>query len=379
MRWSLVAWAPPLQKWHQALNELPHKHTVLPELSSMGQLFLAWQGDKLLGAAAARAVEKATDIRDPGDATRLLAKALSNRFFASHANTLLPDFPLGPTKNGHLDGTPYSQRQLGSMLEATVAQVSASSSPRSQSNEAISELAEWLIETANEQSSPSNPKGAILEIGGTVDSIQRGGPPHQPVFEATAKWRNLQVVHVGHGSKKSVGQQAAAILLTKAMNSAEDCGFDIPIGKSKEVLVVEDCRATNDEASLNPGSPWILNTLDGYSFKLRDGESPQEWWSRGALTLKDAFRRAWIAPHIFDKILRVDCWSQKLYDSPPDRSVAAFSIVSYRRADSAELEHFVTPIVRRESVNKAKGAAGVEANQRILEIVWVCTGTGTTS
>ena len=137
-----------LNKWHHALRSIPNKDHVLP--GSANQLFHAWRGDKILGAAAAAAVVETTDIRDPGSATSLVSKALSNHFFASHVETLLPQdiFPL------YSESSPrYSERQLASMVEAAVAHVHDSCSAASSDNcqGAVSELAEWLLREANER------------------------------------------------------------------------------------------------------------------------------------------------------------------------------------------------------------------------------------
>lgn len=154
------------------------------------------EGRQILGATVARAIEKLTDIHDPGRASQRFSYAVSNRFFASHVITLLPDFP-------HY----HSQRQLGSMLEAAVAQVS-------DSDGAISELAEWLIETAIKEQfiaafNRQSAKGYLLEQGGRVQSQRIGGPQHRPVFEATAIWRDTATFHVGVGKKKAVEELAA--------------------------------------------------------------------------------------------------------------------------------------------------------------------------
>lgn len=238
---------PPLQKWYQALAQIPKKERKLlvHSLSNSAEWrFSAWQGDKLLGFAAALAVEKVTDIRNPGDATILTAKALSNQFFATHAATLLPGFPVLINQVG----VPHSKRKLGSMLEAAVARVwsSGSLSP----TEAIAELAEWLIITANQEKSSlilssnrkqggkrtkllslgeetgrklgqrltslSTPKGRLIEMGGTVQSRQVGGMPHEPLFEATAGWEQLKLVYVATERKKVVEQRAAEMLWTAA-------------------------------------------------------------------------------------------------------------------------------------------------------------------
>lgn len=305
-----------LQKWHHALVQIPNKDIVLPKVattlslstsSSTDQLFRAWQGDKLLGAAAARAVEKATDIRDPGDATKLISKALSNRFFATYATTLLPGFPLGPDR----DDERYSQRQLGSMLEAAVAEVadSSSTSRGPSHHEAIAELAEWLVATANQQNESSviNPKGRLLELGGTVESNRIGGSSHQPLFESIARWKELEIVHSGFGSKANVEQEAAEMLLTTAINNGANT-------QGIERVMVEDCRTTSGQADGNPASPWKLNTVDDFSLKLSHGENTMNWWQRGAFLPKEAFRRAAMAPHLFfDNIISLECWSHKLY------------------------------------------------------------------
>jgi hypothetical protein len=196
--------------------------------------FLAWKGDKVLGAAAAGVMTKVTGIQDKGAASVLVNRALSNRFFAEHSPTLLPKAILLLD----LDTVDYTDRQWGTLLESVVGALHDNNNDKNgttEFDEAIVELAEWLLNTAFVTSPASTTtatkiplvdlanlretkaKGLLLERGGTVDCKQIGGPPHRPVFEATATWTGVQSTASGIGKRRDFENVAARDLLRKVM------------------------------------------------------------------------------------------------------------------------------------------------------------------
>jgi len=412
----------PLQKWHRALARVPHKERILPEGNSQQQLLYAWRGDKLLGAAAARAVLQTTSIRDAGDATKLVSKAVSNRFFASHVQTLLPKdiYPFYPDV-----GPRYSNRQLGTMVEAAVAHVhetfdetNATDTDSVSGQEAIFELGEWLVAEASASASPtdtttspvapvvlmddmSNPKGRLLELGGTVTSKRIGGTGHAPIHRATATWKDWKSVQENLGSKKSVEQNAAWRLLVQALQDNPELKSEIMVAPATSKMFIGDIRSYQEDQNTQttdetPSSrQWTPSGLDDNSaaLYLGNGESLPEWWSRAATDPKYAYRRALMAPHIFpDHIVDVQCWSQRLRrrsnydddddddddDQQPALPGAVFIVLYQDRASSdgdtdetagTDLQCFITSIARQESLTKVRGEAAVEANRKIAEII----------
>jgi len=157
-----------LDKWHRALRKLsetpastgmstkttPQKgaaarasaeSNVVRACVKNAQLrFLAWKGDKVLGAAAAKAMTKVTGIQHQGDATALTSRVLSNRYFAENARTIFPN-DIARIKFG-VNTQDYNDRQWGTLMEAVVALIDEQGTPESE--EAIASLAEWLLVNA---------------------------------------------------------------------------------------------------------------------------------------------------------------------------------------------------------------------------------------
>ncbi len=375
MRRSFAVWTP-LQKWHQALKDIPDKHEIFPE--SVGQQFRAWQGDKLLGAVAARAIREKTEIRDSGGATVLVAKALSNKFFAEHAPTLLPKdiFPWPPMSKDRC-----SDKQWGSTLEAAVDRVSDSS--HRSAADAISELAQWLLETAARKHGVlhQNPKGHLLDFCERIQSHRVVGSDHDPVRDAIAKEEELHHEIRGSGAldhnpvqetiakgeefkngirpsarKHAVEEGAETIIVLPVMEHAI-------LPKKCSKVTVDDCRQSKGRET---NGKWRLKSLDNFALTLRDGENYKEWWHRGAFRAKDAYRRAIMAPHMFDSIVDVQCWSRQILEHNSDKSHAIFFVLQYQQ--SSGLEFFVTQVSYGESFTKAQAGPALEVNRQIAEI-----------
>lgn len=134
---------PALRQWHHAVKMLPRQDRFLE--ASPHQKFLAWKGDKILGAQAARVVVEHTNIRSAGGASTLIAKALSNDFFTSHIKILLPK-DVCPLLHD-ISSSRRNSHKVGTILEAAVAEVG-----NTQNGEAaIQDLSKWLIDAARNQ------------------------------------------------------------------------------------------------------------------------------------------------------------------------------------------------------------------------------------
>lgn len=343
-----------LAKWHHALTKVPDKSKVLPE--SVGQLFRAWQGDKLLGAATALAVQETTKIRDPGTATTLVSKALSNQFFAQHVPTLFPNEFFASLSLPNQALASYSDKQWGATLEAAVFEVHQSCE---QSKEAIAELAEWLIENAQVSQIEMNPKGKLLSVGGTIESHRVGGPDHSPVHEAVAQWGSVRGVERRSGSKQQVEELAAKKVLQTLLGQGQDL-----FQQDSSSVFVEDCRLP-ERPELGE---WHQKTVNNYALSLKNGESREEWWNRGAQDPKYAFRRALLSPHVFDSIVNIQCWAQQVPYGSSEHSHATFFILMYKCREPQGFEYIVTPVFRGASFTKAQGTAAVDINHHIVRV-----------
>lgn len=199
-------------------------------------------------------------------------------------------------------------------------------------------------------------------MGGTIESYRVGGPDHFPIHEAVAAWGSIQCVERQFGSKPQVEELAARKVLTKLLEQGND---SVSLDMSQTVRV-DDCRAPVDVAV----GEWHQKTVNNYGLTLKNGESREEWWTRGMQDSKGAFRRALFSPHIFDTIVDAQCWTtQHVPQGSLDHSHAAFFIVLYREAKA--LEYLVTPIFQGPSFTKAQSLAGMEANQQIAKIVGI--------
>ena len=145
----------------------------------------AWHGDKILALAIAEEL-KVRGHLEPEDLTNLYSAAASNENMSNHLEAILP--------SSHLELIPRENlviqtHNCGTMLEACVSHVNDAGDKA-----AVAELARYLLDSSIQRidgpSSPvavSNPKGKLLELGGSVDSIKVSGSDHQPIFQAEAR------------------------------------------------------------------------------------------------------------------------------------------------------------------------------------------------
>ena len=181
----------------------------------------AWYGDKILGAFVARELHarRVTEVKLLHD---LYVAAVSNETMAAHLDTLLPASLLPPEKRRAVQ-----EHDCGTLLEACVKEVDASD------QDAIAELARFLIDRACEMQAVRNFKGRLIELGGSLTTEQISGPPmrnttqkgrsrddgvcpsNSPVFKTRATYSEFAAEGVA-GSKKAAEQEASVKVLQEA-------------------------------------------------------------------------------------------------------------------------------------------------------------------
>jgi Double-stranded RNA binding motif len=217
-----VAWAllillrpPMLRIWHETVRKIP-SHKILP-LALGGereQSLAALLGDKLLGVAVVKVLIFEKHVVDPGTATLLTDRAVSNDFLATHMSSILPDLcEKYDDLSEHL-----SDREKGTMVEAAVARVHEIED-HDDGYAAILNLASWLVEEAG-NSPILNTKGYLLNLGGEVKAVRVGGSSHEPIFEAFATYEGESCQAQAKSKRKS--EQLAAELLLRKMGALAD-------------------------------------------------------------------------------------------------------------------------------------------------------------
>jgi hypothetical protein len=216
MRRSSALSVASLEKWHRALSKLD---LVTPVVSH--RRFLAWKGDKVLGSVAARVVTRATGIQDCGNATRLVNYALSNRYFAENITIFLS----AEIIDLNTDAARGNDHHWGTVLESVVALVDQQGTP--ESDEALVELAEWLLKTAFIRGDIADRKGGRASLVGIPNAattlVKRGGTltckmnANSPQKDVTAEWNGVKSVASGVGKKQVLENQAASDVLRKAL------------------------------------------------------------------------------------------------------------------------------------------------------------------
>mmetsp|Transcript_24748 Transcript_24748/g.68430 ORF Transcript_24748/g.68430 Transcript_24748/m.68430 type:complete len:295 (-) Transcript_24748:546-1430(-) len=197
-----------IKTWQRAvkqLKQIDHDNKVnTPQTSSSNtQSYAAWRGDKIIGAAAANAFDRqVNNLATAGNATRVVALAVSNYFFAKHASTLLPHL-VTASKEDNNDNK--SDRQLGTLLEATVFRVSQEVEGQ---EEAIDDLATWLVEQALIAQSYEDMKGQLIDMGGTVQTVRTTGR-----FEVEASLNGIRRTARSTESEEEAEQLAATRVL----------------------------------------------------------------------------------------------------------------------------------------------------------------------
>mmetsp|Transcript_22457 Transcript_22457/g.63796 ORF Transcript_22457/g.63796 Transcript_22457/m.63796 type:complete len:318 (+) Transcript_22457:20-973(+) len=208
-----------LERWHTVLLNMVPQNDVSKLVqwanTPAEQSFEAWQGDRLLGAAVATALPTVTGIKQVGPATKLAARALSNQFLAKHVSEMLPAAHRQALRSYIVKS---SDRQLGTLMEFFVARARSMSSPEI-FNASLNGLAEWMIIKAQEEGALcvwfTNPKGYLIEKGGTINTKLVGGPSHVPTWEASAVIDDFKETCVGHGAKLDAEEKAARMVLEK--------------------------------------------------------------------------------------------------------------------------------------------------------------------
>jgi len=346
-------------KWQQILKQIP-KEAILP--NSEEHKLNAFFGDKLLGAAAATAIQQShlnsNNLYSESSASRLVGTALSNRFLAARFSTILPE---EEDKLFEKHAQDLSTHGVGTMVEAAVAAVHKQDG----GDEAIQNLVDWLLEEALSLNHDMNAKGRLLELGGTISQTKRiGGTDHKPIFKAVASYlpdkstdAPLQAEGVGT-SKKVAQQEAARQLLQK-------------LGYESAILEEPPSTLTYEPPTQN----WNVFDRDDDDLmtrlELTNGETARDWWTRHAIDPKHAFRAAMLAPIVFaDTILSVDSWTRRQSLSEDDDSVtyvAVLMVITYRNIDTDELQHACWVEQSSISGTRARSNLGLVANQCIAK------------
>jgi hypothetical protein len=372
---SLNAPAPP-RLWQAACLKVPYPQ-LLPEFlgGPSNQPYRAFVGDKILGATAARVLEETISgfpenyntnelsviTLDKGCATELFSIALSNRFLHAHAKLLLPKECMELVV-----GSNMSDHSVGTMVEATVAAVDEFD------KEAVSDLARWLITGATSIWIEANPKGRLLERGGRVKALRIGGPDHDPIFQGIAKMDGQKQVVAQASDRKSAERAAARkLLISLGLFTDEDDSFWAEKISSDESAVIS---SNTDSQRLNEWVPFDFNP-DFDSWTLKHGESRREWWVRNAFKPSESFRRALLAPRIFDQIEHVDSWTRNSSESAQaeEQTTSSYATVMIVVASKDRFEKAATKytcfIEEGGSKSKARGLAGTRANRFIGALV----------
>lgn len=281
---------------------------------------------------------------DVGRISTAASAAVSNALLHAEMASLLPDAAgLAGSKRvaAHV-------KEGGTAVEAAIALVA-----RAEGDDcgAIAALVRYLVERTTAAASPDavrralvpqggNAKGALLERGGTVTSERAGGPPHMPVFAATATLDDMKA-RATAGSKREAERLAAAKLLGGSYEAAISSlvsSLDLAPRGQRVSLAAE--RAQEGEAAGSEAKtagarasgdepPQTDNwTFEAYEFPderrqaiLKGGESSSQWFTRklihpGADTFQVAMQAAACLP---TQVSRVESW---LAPPPPSRADA---------------------------------------------------------
>ena len=379
-----------LSAWHRACERVPLADVLPagfdgPKGHEVTQA--AWRGDKLLSAAVAAAsltCEATDDISDVGTLTQLHSYATSNEMLSQQLPTLLP---MHARQAAGLI-RPLQHHDGGTMVEAAVAAVAESGD----GDEALAELARWLVERSAPESRIMNSKGRLLNIGGTVDvrqvnatassssssssssSATSGGtllddlPAPAPVYRAVARLKDLISTSYGATAREAERKACNAVLEQRALRD-----------RQRVVLQPAEVRRAQAKAAGGGGgggtggggggivsARWrpVRRDDDSMAANLRDGETLVEWWRRGANLARSAFHRSLMAPYAFPgQVLAVDAWTRR--DSA--ESLAVLVAVTARGPRGEGCVYLSTIGTGRPT--PAYCEAGVSANRLIEEVL----------
>ena len=352
-----------LSNWHRAVSQVP-LDKILPlgygGLTDYANI-AAYYGDKRIGYEVALELEKLCAATSPGTSTStssiafppegthrfhaspawlssITQQAISNKLFKDKFSDILPLH----SKNIKTDLLQTQVHDAGTMVEAAidaVAKLENSQENRDSSTKnpshvkilqetALSELAKYLIQTTLAQG-PVNAKGRLLEAGGTVKAeiVTGESTSHisqENIFRAVAHLGGT-TCHAEGRSKREAEQAAATKVLhlsSTSSSNTEPNGGDFfhttervnVSGKVEETQAVTgEADSEAEENTLDSNLFWELK-LDEQStaMNLKNGESPEEWWKRGANRRKSAHHRAMMAPFLFpEQVKVVQCWFRR--------------------------------------------------------------------
>ena len=149
-----------LKTWHNAVKNVD-RETILPvglgNKSDKANI-LAFYGDKRINAAVALTLQEMTGSdRGVRWLTKVTNEAVSNELFASRLKDTLP-----VQSEDLLHKAKLQKHDSGAMVEAAVEAVA---STQADGDDAVSDLANWLVEVALQRGN-TNSKGEFLEKGG---------------------------------------------------------------------------------------------------------------------------------------------------------------------------------------------------------------------
>ena len=334
-----------LKTWHNAVKNVD-RETMLPvglgNKSDKANI-LAFYGDKRINAAVALTLQEMTGSdRGVRWLTKVTNEAVSNELFASRLKDTLPV----QSKDLH-HKVKLQEHDSGTMVEAAVEAVA---STQADGDDAVSDLANWLVEVALQRGN-TNSKGLLLEKRGDIVSTDKlvGQPDHKPVFLAKAKLGDTQC-EAKAGSKIEAQQAASAKVLEL-------------FGEERRLFPTNTrLQFDKDEKDKND---FFEITLDA-AMNVKDGEDAKGWWERGAFKPKKCFHRTQMTPHAFaDKVATVKCWLRQ--DSNSEVFSALVVVVATASFEGSGKE----PVLGRSflkhggSRTAALKAVGLEANDFI--------------
>ena len=292
-------------------------------------------GDKILGlAVTTKLIEKANAPLDTGSLTKVIAATVSNNFLAKHAHkVLLPSW-----KKLNLES--LSEWEVGSLVEMAVCAV------HKLDPGAVDMLAMYLLEAHSRATTMEmDTKSRLLQLGGTVRSERTGGKDHNPRFTATARLGGEMSTALGPSKKRSEMIAAAQVLV-----AVGDQGGSVILWNPLD-------------ANRFTFNKWEQFELVDTKISLKDGETPVEWWIRGADKPKTSFERAMMAPFVFpNEIGAVDSWVWRQGET----HAAVFIVIVSKTGKCHTI-----PATTATTATKARKLVGIEANRAIANMVGV--------
>jgi len=320
-----------LDKWTNAVTEL----SPLEWESKSERRLRALLGDKILGMETTKAILENQNNKDmiikAGSVSKIVSTSLSNAFMARHVDQILP----------HLNIAMMSDWEIGTEVEATVAEVYK----RNDGVDSVAELVRFLTNKTLEMSeAEANPKSRLLNLGGSVlASSERDGKSsdHDPTYTAVASYKDIRIKAKGSSRKRA--ELTAALQVLKQIDV-------------EDVPQLEELKPLAAPATLHQWEPFEV--VDAHY--LKTGQDAVQWWIKGASDAKSSFERAIMAPSVFHNIEAVDSWIRR---SSQDHATVIMVIVF----DDASV--LIVPAQSAQSGTKARALLGLEANRMIASVV----------